>query len=83
MLARHIGGAVNYVAVAGVLDISPAIVAAGLAADNLMNAFYFAGLFYLARSTPTPREDTPEYIAAAAAASTTTEGGASDGRAFQ
>lgn len=52
LMARHIGGAVNYVAVAGVLDISPNLVGAGLAADNLMNALYFAALFSIARSAP-------------------------------
>lgn len=49
LMARHIGGAVNFVAVANALDMSPNIMAAGLAADNLMNALYFAGLFALAK----------------------------------
>ena len=35
LMARHIGGAVNYVAVAGVLDIAPDLVAAGLGASVL------------------------------------------------
>ena len=34
LMARHVGGAVNYVAVAGILDATPNLVAAGLAADN-------------------------------------------------
>ena len=57
LMARHIGGAVNYVAVAGVLDISPTLVAAGLAADNLCNVLYFAALFRGARGAPPPDED--------------------------
>lgn len=43
--ARHIGGAVNFVAVADILKISPDLVAAALAADNVIVAFYFAFLF--------------------------------------
>lgn len=79
LMARHIGGAVNYVAVAGVLDISPNLVGAGLAADNLMNALYFAALFAIARSVEKPKEDDPSTssssAAAAAAATTDTKGG--------
>ena len=50
LMARHIGGAVNYVGVADTLSISPSSQAAGLAADSLICAFYFAGLFKLASS---------------------------------
>ena len=57
LMARHIGGAVNYVAVAGALHIPGDLVAAGLAADNLMNAVYFAALFALARSAKPPEID--------------------------
>jgi uncharacterized membrane protein len=57
LMARHIGGAVNYVAVAGALNIPGDLVAAGLAADNLMNAVYFAALFALARSAKAPEID--------------------------
>ena len=60
LMARHIGGAVNFVAVANALEMTPSIVAAGLAADNLMNALYFAGLFALAKGVM-PREDEKEY----------------------
>ena len=59
LMARHIGGAVNFVAVANALEMTPSIVAAGLAADNLMNALYFAGLFALAKGVM-PREDDEE-----------------------
>lgn len=57
LMARHIGGAVNYVAVAGVLNIPGDLVAAGLAADNLMNAVYFAVLFAVARTASPPDTD--------------------------
>lgn len=46
--SRHIGGAVNYVAVSEYLNITPSIVAGGLAADNLVCAIYFASVFALA-----------------------------------
>jgi uncharacterized membrane protein len=59
LMARHIGGAVNFVAVANALEMTPSIMAAGLAADNLMNALYFAGLFALAKGVM-PREDEGE-----------------------
>ena len=57
MCARHIGGAINYVGVADTLDMSAAAQAAGLAADNLMCAVYFATLFNLARNiAPDPEQ---------------------------
>ena len=48
LCSRHIGGAVNYVAVSEYLGITPSLVAAGLAADNLICALYFTSLFALA-----------------------------------
>ena len=58
LCSRHIGGAVNYVAVSEYLGITPSLVAAGLAADNLICALYFTSLFALAAgisvSSPTP-----------------------------
>ena len=65
----------NYVAVAGVLDIPPPLVGAGLAADNLMCACYFAAIFYLARSAEQPKQDTAAATAAATAAVTAAAGG--------
>ncbi len=44
--------AVNYVAVTEALGASPSIVAAGLAADNLICAVYFTTLFALASGIP-------------------------------
>ena len=47
LAARHIGGAINFVAVAETLDISGAAVSAAIAADNVVVALYFAMLFAL------------------------------------
>ncbi|BBM98957.1 hypothetical protein MPTK1_1g17530 [Marchantia polymorpha subsp. ruderalis] len=52
LMSRHIGGAVNYVAVSEALGTTPSIVAAGLAADNLICAIYFTTLFALAANIP-------------------------------
>ena len=58
LAARHIGGAVNYVGVADTLSISASAQASGLAADSLICAFYFAGLFQLASKIgPEPEVD--------------------------
>ena len=57
LAARHIGGAVNYVAVAGALAPAESRRRAGLAADNLMNAVYFATLFSMARTAEAPDAD--------------------------
>lgn len=48
LCSRHIGGAVNYVAVSEFLGVTPSLVAAGLAADNLICALYFTSVFALA-----------------------------------
>ena len=53
LCARHIGGAVNYVAVSEALGTSSAAVATGLAADNLVCALYFSSLFAI----PVPRDE--------------------------
>lgn len=49
LCARHIGGAVNYVATVEATGAGAAAVTAGLAADNLIVALYFLLLFVLAR----------------------------------
>jgi uncharacterized membrane protein len=49
LCARHIGGAVNYVAVAEATGASPGAITAGLAADNPVVAIHFLVLFLLAR----------------------------------
>jgi len=56
LLARHIGGAVNYVAVAGALDVPAGLFGAGLAADDLILTCYFAAIYALARRIP-PDDD--------------------------
>ncbi|XP_059667122.1 uncharacterized protein LOC132312674, partial [Cornus florida] len=52
LMGRHIGGAVNYVAVSKALGVSPSVLAAGLAADNVICAVYFTTLFALASKIP-------------------------------
>jgi uncharacterized membrane protein len=52
LMSRHIGGAVNYVAVSEALQTTPSTLAAGLAADNLICAIYFTSLFALAANIP-------------------------------
>jgi uncharacterized membrane protein len=44
--------AVNYVAVSEALQVSPSVLAAGLAADNVICALYFTTLFALAAKIP-------------------------------
>lgn len=48
LTARHIGGAINFVAVAETLQIPGTIVSAAIAADNVVVALYFATIFSLA-----------------------------------
>ena len=52
LCARHIGGAINFVAVAETLQIPGTIVSAAIAADNVVVALYFALLFALAKADP-------------------------------
>lgn len=47
LAARHIGGAINFVAVAETLGIPGTAVSAAIAADNVVVALYFAFLFYI------------------------------------
>ncbi|CAI5459488.1 unnamed protein product [Closterium sp. Yama58-4] len=56
LMGRHIGGAVNYVAVTEALQASPSVVTAALAADNLLCALHFTTLFALAASIPAEEE---------------------------
>ncbi len=62
LASRHIGGAVNFIAVAQTLEISGDAVAAALAADNLICALYFMAIFYITRNVG------PEEASAAPAA---------------
>ena len=45
LAARHIGGAINFVAVADTLNVGGSTVSAAIAADNVVVALYFAFLF--------------------------------------
>ena len=57
--ARHIGGAVNFIAISEILEIKSDIVTATIAADNVVVALYFTLLFALSapeRSTPSPNK---------------------------
>lgn len=47
LCARHIGGAVNFVAVSDILRVPPEMIAAAMAADNVVVALYFAYLFLI------------------------------------
>lgn len=49
LAARHIGGAINFVAVAETLKISGSAVSAAIAADNVVVALYFAFLFAMSK----------------------------------
>nr|XP_043632562.1 uncharacterized membrane protein YjcL-like isoform X2 [Erigeron canadensis] len=53
LMASYIGGAINYVAVSDALAISPSVIAAGVAADNVICAIYFMVLFALGSKLPT------------------------------
>ena len=55
LCARHIGGAVNFVAVSDFFQTPPDAVAAALAADNVVVALYFAFLFAIS----VPAKDDP------------------------
>lgn len=44
--------AVNYVAISDALGVSSSVLAAGLAADNVICAIYFTSLFALASKIP-------------------------------
>ncbi|KAJ0471239.1 hypothetical protein HanIR_Chr14g0727541 [Helianthus annuus] len=52
LMASYIGGAINYVAVSDALAVSPSVIAAGVAADNVICAIYFMVLFALGSKLP-------------------------------
>uniref|UniRef100_J3MAK7 Uncharacterized protein n=1 Tax=Oryza brachyantha TaxID=4533 RepID=J3MAK7_ORYBR len=52
LMGSYIGGAVNYVAISEALGVSPSVLAAGVAADNIISALYFMTLFSLATKIP-------------------------------
>ncbi|KAK4743595.1 hypothetical protein SAY87_009907 [Trapa incisa] len=55
LMGSYIGGSVNYVAISEALGLSPSVLAAGVAADNVIGAVYFMLLFACAsRVSPEP-----------------------------
>ncbi|KAF6162186.1 hypothetical protein GIB67_008315 [Kingdonia uniflora] len=52
LMSSYIGGTVNFVAVSKALNVSPSVLAAGIAADNVICAIYFTFLFALASKIP-------------------------------
>ncbi|GLC33754.1 hypothetical protein PLESTB_000112100 [Pleodorina starrii] len=76
LTARHIGGAVNYMAVSEALSLSPSTFGAGLAADDLILTLYFVAIYALARNIP---PDQAAVAAGGAAAAGGEEGGAGAG----
>ncbi|KAL5718660.1 hypothetical protein ACHQM5_011539 [Ranunculus cassubicifolius] len=52
LMSSYIGGTVNFVAVSEALGVSPSVLAAGIAVDNVICAIYFALLFALASKIP-------------------------------
>jgi uncharacterized membrane protein len=58
LAARHIGGAINFVAVAETMRIPGTVVSAAIAADNVVVALYFAFLFALAKAESAVDGDT-------------------------
>ncbi|KAK0598656.1 hypothetical protein LWI29_036694 [Acer saccharum] len=52
LMGSYIGGSINYVAISEALGVSPSVLAAGVAADNVICAIYFMALFALASKIP-------------------------------
>ncbi|CAF2016472.1 hypothetical protein HID58_077393 [Brassica napus] len=59
LMGSYIGGSLNFVAISKALRISPSVIAAGVAVDNVICALHFMVLFALASKIP------PETISAA------------------
>jgi uncharacterized membrane protein len=68
-MARHVGGAVNYMAVSEVLDMERSVFSAGLAADDLILTLYFTAIYTLAKNIP--REEGAEVSSSTAGTGTT------------
>ncbi|KAG7556283.1 hypothetical protein ISN44_As11g023330 [Arabidopsis suecica] len=52
LMGSYIGGSLNFVAISEALQISPSVIAAGVAVDNVICALYFMVLFALASKIP-------------------------------
>ncbi|XP_058205988.1 uncharacterized protein LOC131319645 isoform X1 [Rhododendron vialii] len=59
LMGSYIGGAVNYIAISEALGVSPSVLAAGVAADNVICAIYFVVLFALASKIPSEASALP------------------------
>mmetsp|Transcript_26001 Transcript_26001/g.49392 ORF Transcript_26001/g.49392 Transcript_26001/m.49392 type:complete len:510 (+) Transcript_26001:403-1932(+) len=61
LLAKNIGGGINYIAVATTLDVSPKVIAAGITVDNLYALVYFPLVGWLGnmRDPKSARNDRP------------------------
>jgi len=57
IMARNVGGGLNYMAVCSSLQASPLAIAAGLCADNIFGLVYFPTSSYLASGRPDPADD--------------------------
>lgn len=75
LMSRHIGGAVNYVAVSDAFGVSKSALAAGLAADNLMCAVYFTTVFALASKIPKESSSDDREVEAVKEGDNESEGG--------
>ncbi|KAL1552846.1 hypothetical protein AAHA92_13595 [Salvia divinorum] len=60
LMGSYIGGAINYIAICEALAVSPSVVAAGVAADNVISAIYFFLLFALASKIPPDAAKVPD-----------------------
>lgn len=69
LCARHIGGAINFVAVSEALKTPAEVVTAAIAADNVIIALYFAFLFSLCPSEPAPTTQASDRVTAPETAS--------------
>ncbi|KAL7577983.1 hypothetical protein ACA910_007600 [Epithemia clementina (nom. ined.)] len=54
LLAKNVGGGINYMAVCGALNASPTAIAAGLCVDNIFALVYFPATSFLAAGRPDP-----------------------------
>ncbi len=68
LLAKNIGGGINYVAVCRTLNASPTAVAAGLCVDNIFALIYFPATSILANGKPDLDSSSNNYTAPAALA---------------
>ncbi|KAM1070183.1 hypothetical protein TB1_002053 [Malus domestica] len=62
LMGSYIGGSVNYVAISEALGVSPSVMAAGVAADNVICALYFMVLFALASKIPPEASTTTDDV---------------------